>query len=60
VDADLPGAVAAEAVDLDGDGDLDLALVTPAGRVELWTNEGGNANGWMTWRSRDSRPARRR
>jgi tetratricopeptide (TPR) repeat protein len=47
VDADLPAAVAAEAVDLDGDGDLDLALVTPAGRVELWTNEGGNANGWM-------------
>ena len=46
-DAALPPAVSAEAVDADGDGDLDLVLVTDKGGVELWGNEGGNANGWM-------------
>ncbi len=43
----FPPAVAAEAVDADGDGDLDLVLVNDKGNAELWSNEGGNANGWM-------------
>src|SRR5262249_14325929 len=43
----LPGAVDAEALDLDGDGDLDLALVTPAGKALFLENQGGNANGWI-------------
>ena len=47
VDAAFPPAVAAEPVDADGDGDLDLVLVTDKGGVELWGNDGGNANGWM-------------
>ncbi len=43
----LPAASAAEAVDADGDGDLDVAFVTPAGGAALYANEGGNANAWI-------------
>jgi len=47
VDQTLPSAVAAEAVDVDGDGDLDLILVTTDGAALVFSNEGGNANGWL-------------
>ncbi len=47
VEGSPPAAAAAEAVDADGDGDLDLVVVTEKGTAELWSNEGGNANGWM-------------
>jgi tetratricopeptide (TPR) repeat protein len=47
VEASFPPAASAEAVDSDGDGDPDLVLVTDKGGVELWENDGGNANGWM-------------
>ena len=49
---DAPGAAvagavaAADAADIDRDGDLDLALVTARG-VELLENRGGNANHWI-------------
>ena len=34
-------------MDFDGDGDLDMALVTTDGRAILLENRGGNANGWV-------------
>ncbi|MBL8812022.1 MAG: VCBS repeat-containing protein [Planctomycetaceae bacterium] len=40
------GCVAAEAADLDEDGDLDLILVAESGAISLLTNNGGNANEW--------------
>jgi len=43
----LPAARDAEATDFDGDGDLDVVLVTSDGRAALFENRGGNANGWM-------------
>jgi Tfp pilus assembly protein PilF len=35
------------ALDLDGDGDLDLLTAEPSGTVSLAVNEGGNANRWI-------------
>lgn len=36
-----------ERFDLDNDGDLDLLLIVD-GRVRVFSNEGGNANGWIS------------
>lgn len=47
VDASFPPAQAAEALDFDGDGDLDLALVAADGGAHLYENVGGNANAWI-------------
>ncbi len=47
LDAALPAARRAEAVDVDADGDLDLVLVTASGRALVLENQGGNANGWL-------------
>ena len=46
-DQGFPAANAAAALDADSDGDLDLVLLDDKGAVQLWGNEGGNANGWM-------------
>jgi len=35
------------AFDVDGDGDLDLLLAGPGGKLTLLSNEGGNANAWI-------------
>jgi VCBS repeat protein len=43
----LPPMLDAEPLDFDGDGDLDIAMVTAVGGVALYENRGGNANGWM-------------
>ncbi|HVW02128.1 MAG TPA: FG-GAP-like repeat-containing protein, partial [Planctomycetaceae bacterium] len=43
--------LACEAADLDGDGDLDLALGT-AGALDFLSNEGGNKNHWIDVRAR--------
>ncbi|MFO0869476.1 MAG: VCBS repeat-containing protein [Pirellulales bacterium] len=45
--ADGPtGVVACEPADLDGDGDLDLAVAT-GDQLSLWWNEGGNRQHWL-------------
>ncbi|MDX1501237.1 MAG: FG-GAP-like repeat-containing protein, partial [Thermoanaerobaculia bacterium] len=51
VDGGPAGARALAAADLDGDGDLDLAAAGPEGLWSL-TNEGGNANRWLSVRLR--------
>ncbi len=40
--------------DVDGDGDLDLAVSENGGPGRLFRNEGGNANGWVGFRLRGS------
>ena len=47
VEGTFPPALDAEAVDYDGDGDLDIALVTADGGAAILENDGGNANGWI-------------
>ncbi len=43
---DLHSVTAAQAADLDRDGDLDLITLRD-GRLQILSNEGGNANGWI-------------
>ncbi len=36
--------------DYDNDGDVDVVMVSQAGPLQLFRNDGGNANGWITLR----------
>ena len=49
-----------KSVDFDGDGDLDLAFVTPKGGAALYANEGATPTAGSTSRSRACPPARPR
>jgi len=45
-------------LDMDGDGDLDLAIATLAGPAHLFRNDGGNRNNWLRVRASGSRSNR--
>ena len=36
--------------DFDNDGDVDVVMVSQTGPLQLYRNDGGNANGWITLR----------
>ena len=36
--------------DYDNDGDVDIVMVSQAGPMQLYRNDGGNQNGWITFR----------
>ena len=45
-------------LDMDGDGDLDLAIATLAGPAYVFRNDGGNRNNWLRVRASGSRSNR--
>ena len=49
--SDPEGCVPLAAYDADGDGDLDLITRSQSSEHALWTNDGGNANHWISVRS---------
>ena len=54
-----PAACAAlGATDLDRDGDLDLVAIDERGTIQVWRNDGGNANHWLRVELRGLRSCR--